>query len=46
MAVERWLWVREMVAVEVVMGERDGGGDGNGVDEMREGGENFRGNWF
>jgi hypothetical protein len=45
-AVERWLWVREMVAAEVVVGERDGGGDGSGVGEMRERGENFRGNGF
>jgi hypothetical protein len=45
-AAERWLWVREMVAAEVVVDERDGGGDGNGVGEMRERGENFRGNWF
>ena len=35
-AAERWLWVREMVAAEVVVGERDGGGDGSGVGEMRE----------
>jgi hypothetical protein len=35
-AVERWLWVREMVAAEVVVGERDGGGDDSGVGEMRE----------
>ena len=33
---ERWLWVREMVAAEVVVGERDAGGDGSGVGEMRE----------
>ena len=33
---ERWLWVREMVAAKVVVGERDGGGDGSGVSEMRE----------
>jgi hypothetical protein len=49
-AAERWLWVREMVAAEVVVGERDGGSDGSGVGEMREMGEmreeNFRGNWF
>ena len=43
---EGWLWVREMVAAKVVVGERDGDGDGSGVGEMREGGENFRGNWF
>ena len=43
---ERWLLVREMVAAEVVVGERDGGGDGNGVSEMRERGKIFRGNWF
>ncbi len=30
----------------MVMGERDGGGDGSGVGEMRERGEIFRGNWF
>jgi hypothetical protein len=35
-AAERWLWVREMVAAEVVVDERDGGGDGSGVGEMRE----------
>ena len=28
-ATERWLWVREMVAAEVVVGERDGGGRGD-----------------
>ena len=43
---ERWFLVREMVAAEVVVGERVGGGDGNGVSEMRERGKNFRGNWF
>ena len=43
---EKWLWVREMVAAKVIVGERDGGGDGSGVGEMRERGENFRGNWF
>ena len=35
-----------MVAVEVIVSERDGGGDGSGVGEMRERGENFRENWF
>ena len=51
-AAKRWLWVREMVAAEVVVGERDAGGDGSGVGEMRERerererGENFRGNGF
>ena len=35
-AAKRWLWVREMVAAEVVVGERDAGGDGSGVGEMRE----------
>ena len=43
-AAERWLWVREMVAAEVVLSERDGGGDCSGVGEIREIGENFRGN--
>ena len=38
--------MREMVAVEVVVGVRDGGGDGSGVGEIRERGENFKGNWF
>ena len=34
------------LAAKVVVGERDGGGDGSGVGEMRERekGENFRGN--
>jgi hypothetical protein len=45
-AAKRWLWVREMVAAKVVVSERDGGGDGSGVGEIRERGENFRGNWF
>ena len=45
-AAERWLWVREMVATEVVVGERDGGGNDSGVGEMRERRENFKGNWF
>jgi hypothetical protein len=40
-AAERWLWVRWMVAAEVVVGERDGGGNGSGVGEMREMGENI-----
>ena len=49
-AANRWLWMREMLAAEVVVGERDAGGDGSGVGEMRERererGENFRGNGF
>ena len=28
--------MREMVAAEVIVGERDGGGDGSGVGEMRQ----------
>ena len=46
MAAKRWLWVREMVAVEVVVGVRDGGGDGSDVGDIRERGENFKRNWF
>ena len=45
-AAKRWLWVREMVAVEVVAGVRDGGGDGSDVGDIRERGENFKRNWF